>query len=426
LDEDILSQGDDDREPSPWPRRLAVIATVAAVTACVVAYLAQPHHRQATSVARPTPTAARPRPTPTLTPAVTINLPVEPDAIVGPTAPWADGPRLPLAAAQPAWFYPAAGRTERIGGLPADPAGFEFTRVVGGWAIQARAVPAGQVKADESQAEAAHGIPYVRSVCGQCTGAPRPVWFLADRAQSATPVGAANLVAPGVTAGAMWLTSYPSGANLDTAAGRAREVSGTGATLAPPVRLPAGSVIDTATDRGLLLTPENLKPGTAVGRLWNPASAAFGAAFNRVIAASATEIAWTSRCAPTVCRVEVLNLATGRSTAIGLPAGDSAAGAAFSPAGDLLALQLGYGGDGEQATRLAVASVADGRVTPVPGTSVGSDTLGGFGWPADADRLVAEFNFVGAVQLASWRPGAGRLAVSDVTSGRAQASLVVG
>jgi hypothetical protein len=48
----------------------------------------------------------------------------------------------------------------------------------------------------------------------------------------------------------------------------------------------------------------------------------------------------------------------------------------------------------------------------------------GFGWPTSGDSLVAEFIFPAKVQLASWHPGATRLAVAVL--GAEQASLVVG
>ena len=62
----------------------------------------------------------------------------------------------------------------------------------------------------------------------------------------------------------------PAVADPGTSAGVAREVSGTGALLAPPVTLPPGSAIDQATDRGLLLTSANEQAGTAVYTLWDP------------------------------------------------------------------------------------------------------------------------------------------------------------
>jgi hypothetical protein len=70
--------------------------------------------------------------------------------------------------------------------------------------------------------------------------------------------------------------------------------------------------------------------------------------------------------------------------------------------------------------------VASGRLTAVPGTSVGSDALIDFGWPTSGDSLVAQFTFPTRVQLASWRPGATRLAAAVVRPEQDQASLVVG
>ena len=80
------------------------------------------------------------------------------------------------------------------------------------------------------------------------------------------------------------------------------------------------------------------------------------------------------------------------------------------------------------ATRLEVASSASGRLTAVPGTSVGSDALVDFGWPTSGDSLVAEFIFPAKVQLASWHPGATRLAVAVIgpEQDQDQDSLVVG
>ena len=408
MDEDILSQGDD-RAPSPWPRRLGVIAAVVAVAIGGIVYLTQPGHGlTAASAAHPTPATSSAAPASNPTPAMPLiePVPVGPNGIIGQTVPWEDSLRLPVTGRQPGWYSPATGRSEAIGGLPADGSGYQFTRVGGGWAVQADAAS--------------------KTACGDCAGPPRPVWFLGDGAGSATPVGTADLVAPAVGPRALWLTSYPSAADPGTSVGVAREVSGTGALLAPPVTLPPGSAIDQATDRGLLLTSANEQAGTAVYTLWDPASPTSGRTFDDVIAASATEIAWTSRCAPTTCRVQLLDLATGRPSAIALPAGSTAANAAFSPSGAFLALQLSYGLDGGSAARLDVASVASGELTEVPRTSVSSDALFAFGWPANSDSLVTEFTFMPTIQLASWQLGSSRLAVSVLKPGPTQASLVVG
>jgi hypothetical protein len=412
-DDDILSQGDD-REPRPWSRRLVVIAAVVLAVVGGVVYLVLPHHQPATSATAPAspsataPASAIPSPISVSGNLAIPGFPVERDGIVIRTLPWTDSLRLPVAGPQPTWFWPATGRSERIGGLPTDSAGYQFAPVDGGWAVQA-----------DSGAKIA---------CGGCSGFAMPVWFLGDGARSATRVGLANLVAPAASAGALWLTSYPVGANSVTAAGTAREVGPTGAQLRPPVLLPAGYVIEQGTDRGLLLAPTNPASGTGADRLWNPASQQTSRTFGQVVAANATEIASAPRCVPT-CSVHVLNLATGRETVVRLPAASAATNGAFSPSGGYLALQVtseNNGDDGALAMRLDVASVAGGRLAVVPGTFVSSDALVGFGWPADSNSLVAEFNFESTTQLASWHPGASELNLAVVKPGPTQASLVVG
>jgi hypothetical protein len=150
--------------------------------------------------------------------------------------------------------------------------------------------------------------------------------------------------------------------------------------------------------------------------------------FDQVLAASPGQIAWLSPCS-TRCGVQVLDLATGRRTKVTLPEGQSASSAAFSPDGTFLALQVSSGssGDGgELAMRLEVAPLSTGRLTAMPGTFVSSDALVGFGWPADGNSLVAEFSFTTKIQLASWRPGASRPAVTSIQSGLSQAALILG
>ncbi len=406
MDEDILSQGDA-RPPGPWPRRLVVIAAVVAVAIGGVVYLSRPHGRPAASAAPSVsaipPTPATLIPEPVASPGFT-RLPVGPNGIVGPTAPWEDSLRVPLSGTQPAWFWPATGREETIGGLPVDDPGYQFTRVGGGWAVQADVTSCGG---------------------GDCVAPPGPVWFLGNGAQSAIPVGTADLVAPAAGTDALWLTSYFPTAGNATGVGVAREVSPTGAPLAPSVSLPTGSVIDQATDRGLLLISPGRPPGKWVYTLWNPASRKAIRTFHDVIAASATDVAWTSGCAPT-CRVQVLDLMTGIQTTVGLPAQGSAADGSFSPGGRLLALQLSYGPDGGLVRQLDVASVTTGRLVEVTRTYIPNDVLIDFGWPTEGDNLVAEFALTPAIQLTAWHPGASRVAVSALKPGRAQATLIVG
>jgi hypothetical protein len=170
------------------------------------------------------------------------------------------------------------------------------------------------------------------------------------------------------------------------------------------------------------------RAGTIADKLWDPAAPQSSRTFDGVIAASATQIAWSPSCVAR-CRVQVLNLATGRRTAFELPAASSVANAAFSPDGSSLVIQVSFSdntANGARAVQLERVSLASGRLTTVPQTWVSSDALIGFGWPASSDNLVAEFSFTTKVQLASWRPGASRLAIAVLRPQHSPASLVIG
>jgi hypothetical protein len=351
---------------------------------------------------------------PPVRPAVTATplppaagLAAEPDGITGQASPWPGGLRLPATGQRPTWFWPATGQEVPIGGLPPQRSGYQFIRTAGGWAVQAG--------------------PGNQAGCGSCAGPQRAVYFLADNAGSVTRVGLADAVAPGA-AGTLWLTSYPPDADPRTAAGTAREVSIAGAPLGPQVRLPAGYQIDQATGRGLLLAPVIQAPRMTAYKLWDRAAPNASRTFDSVIAASTTQIASAAPCAAR-CRVQVLNLATGRQISVELPAGRSVANAAFSPDGSFLVLQVSFSDNsdgGELAMELEMVSMASGRLTVVPGTWVSSDALVSFGWPASGDSLVAELTFTTKAQLASWRPGASRPAIAVLKPQQRAASLVIG
>jgi hypothetical protein len=405
--EDILRQGGD-REPGRWPGRLVAVAVAAVILAVVALHL--PHGRPAPVPHRsPVSTAGAAGRAPLPVPGSAVpGLPGQPNGVVGPFAPWAGSLRLLVTGQRPAWFWPATGRVQPIGGLPPDRAGYVFTRSGSGWAVQPDAA--------------------VQPGCGSCAGPSLPVYYLADHAPAVTKVGSADRVAPGATSGALWLTSYPRGADLGTTAGTADEISVAGPPLGPRLRIPAGYAIDRATDRGLLLAPVIRPGGQTAYELWDPAAAKVSRVFGGVLAASSTEIAWLPRCVQR-CRLEILNLAAGRQTAVQLPPGSSVANGAFSTDGDYLALQVTLGSgsdDGALAMQLEVAAVASGHLTVVPGTWASSDALVGFGWPDGSDRLVAELTFTTKVQLASWRPGAARLAVAALRRDQNPTALVVG
>ncbi len=399
---DILSQGGG-RESGPWPRRVAAAAVLVLAAVVIIQHLPRSRH----SPARPARAAA------TVTTPVTASgtaepaaaLAAVPDGITGPVLSWPGGLRLPATGPRPAWFWPGSGQTVPIGGLPPQQSGYQFIRAAGGWAIQAG--------------------PGTQAGCGTCAGPRRAVYFLADGARSVTRVGLADAVAP-AGPGALWLTSYPPGADPRTAAGTAREVSVVGAPLGPELRLPAGYLIEQGTDRGLLLAPVAPQPGTMAYQLWDPAAPQASRTFDAVIAESPTQIAWAPPCVVR-CRVQVVNLATGRQLTAELPAGRSAASAAFSPDGRFLAVEVSFsneGNDGGQAVQLELVSMANGRLMAVPATSLSSDALISFGWPARSDSLVAELGFTTQVQLMSWRPGAARLAVAVLRP--QQSPLVIG
>jgi hypothetical protein len=403
---DILSQGGrgGGGKRGPWPRRLAAAAVLVLAVVVIVQHL--PHSRHSPARAARAAGAVSPPAAPgAAEPAAAVA--TEPDGITGPAWSWPGGLRLPAAGQRPAWFWPGTGQMVPIGGLPPRRSGYEFVRAAGGWAIQAG--------------------PGTQASCDTCAGPQRPVYFLADRAQSVTRVGQADAVAPGA-AGALWLTSYPTDADQRTAAGTAQEVSIAGAPLGPRLRLPAGYLIEQGTDRGLLLAPVASRPGTMADRLWDPAALQASRAFDAVIAASATQIAVAPSCAAR-CRVQVVNLATGRQVTFELPAGRSAASAAFSPDGRFLAVEVSFtsqADDGGQAVQLEVVSAAGGRLMAAPGTWASSDALISFGWPASSDSLVAELGFTTKVQLMSWRPGAARLAIAVLKPRQSPASLVIG
>jgi hypothetical protein len=397
---DIISQhgdGDRGRGRGPWPRRVAMLAVLVLAIVLIVEHL--PRHAPATTGSGRPAVSTAPLP----------DLAARPTGITGISGlamARDDSLRLPVAGEQPAWLWPATGRTQPIGGLPRDESGYRFIRVAGGWAVQATSA--------------------ARLRCDSCAGPRLPVYFLADNAQSVIPAGAANEVAAGAAAGALWLTSYPPGADMSTAAGTAQQISVATASAGQRLTLPAGYAISQGTDRGLLLAPA-APSGTDTYTLWNPAvPRAVGRTFDGVLAASASRVAWATRCAP-VCGVEVLDLATGQHTVVGLPGASSAVNGAFSPDGKFLSLQASFdnlGDDGALGMQIDVVSLASGRPTVVSTMQVSSDALVGFGWPAGSDDLVTELNFLTKLQVASWRPDA-RLAVA-VVPGPESASLIVG
>ena len=407
--DDIISSGPD-REPR-WPRwrpgrRLKVVAACVtlAVAASLVWYL--PGVRHPGGQARPGSLAGGLATQDDGSAAAPDPLPTQPSLMTGRALPRGASLRLLVGGQTPAWSLVPSGRTEPIQGLPRGGNSYQLFRVAGGWAAQ-----------PFPPATASGG-------CANCAPAPLPVYYVADGSRAASLIGTADgQPAPTAGPGSLWLVSYPRGADMATAAGTAREVSRTGAALGPPVRLPAGYVIDQGTRAGLLLVQEQASSGDFRYELWDPGTRRVTRSFADVIAASPTEIAWAPACTGR-CRVDVLNLTGGRTKEIPLPGQRTAGEGAFSPDGQLLALLVNVGvtKDGyPAASQLMVATLASGRTAAVPGTTVGSGIGVNFGWQPGSRLLIAVVT-AGAAghvaadapgqaewQIAVWQPGAARL-----------------
>lgn len=395
--EDVISQGDD-RPPRHGLRRLlAGAALVALAVLVVVRHLPNDHPGSDGPAGRPN----QPR-------AGSSALP--PSGIIGKTAAWAPDARLPRSGSSPDWFWPALGRVAPILGLPSARVGYGFTRLAGGWAIQPD--PPGQAR------------------CANCD-APRPIFYLADRARRAVLVTRANKVAPAAVKGQMWLTTYGPGPGTGRRTGIAQRYDGSGAKIGAPVTLPNGYEITQGTRRGLLLVSMSLDGEGNSDQLWNPATGRILHRFNGVVAVNATAVAYAPPCVQT-CPVHVFNLASGRQAIVKMRPTDTASAGVFSPDGRFLALEISRGNgdvsdDGTSATQLEVASAATGHAMVVPHIFVSSDALAGFGWPGSQDDLVAEFRLDSRVQITFWDPVArGNVAVADINPADDPAALVIG
>jgi hypothetical protein len=387
--------------PPRWVWAIAGVAAVAVLAGVIIAH-ARPHRGgPASAVTSPGATGNGSRqlvglPMPPRNPARLVGRPLPRDA----------GLQLVLGGMRPAWLWVATGQAEPIRGLPRRANGYQLIRVSGGWA----ALPFPD------------GTP-----CANCAPRPTPVYYIADGSRKASRLGAADFVAPAATTGAVWLVSYHAGSVMPKTAGTAQELSVSGAALGPRRRLPRGYIIDQGTSAGLLLVPQLVRAGVARYELWDPGTGRPGRSFPNVIAVSAGEIAWMPACAAR-CAVHVLNLDGGPGRTIPLPGRSQAYEGAFSPDGRLLALlvtaRTGAGGRAV-AVRLAVAAVASGRLTAVPGTTVGSGNGVDLGWQAGSGQLVADVSLQNSWQVAVWRPGDTHLSVA-VTRVPADSWPVVG
>ena len=375
--------------PPRWVWAVAGVATVAVLAGVVVARTGPHRARPAsavTSTAAPSSGDRQPQGIP--------MPPRNPARMAGQPLPREVGLRLALGGRMPAWLWVTTGRTEPIRGLPRRDNGYQLIRIAGGWA----ALPF-----------PGNGVP-----CANCASRPMPVYYIADGSRAASRLGAAEFVAPAATTGALWLVSYRPGAVMPATAGTAQEFSVSGAALGPRRRLPPGYVIEQGTNSGLLLAPELARGGAVRYQLWEPSTRRVSRSFQNVIAVSPDEIAWTPACAAH-CTVHMLNLKGGLDRVIPLPGRRQAYQGAFSPDGRLLALlvtaRIGANGRAT-ANRLVVVVVANGKLTAVPGTTIGSGIGVDFGWQPGSRRLVADASLEDAWQVAVWTPGGVHLYVA--------------
>jgi hypothetical protein len=406
---DIISYGRD-REPRRprWPRwgRLTAIAACvsAALAAALIWYVPGVRHHggQAKPGALDTGLATQDDGSG----AVPDPLTTKPALMTGQPLPRTSGLRLLLGGQTPAWLRVPSGQTEPITGLPGH-GSYMFFAAPGGWTAQPPLLsPLG---------------------CETCAYAPQPVYHIADGSAVAARIGTSNAQpAAAADPGALWLVSYPSGADMSTAAGTAQEVSTAGTALGPRLRLPAGYTIHQGTRAGLLLVQVAADSGHFPYELWDPGTRRVTRSFVDVIAVSPAQIAWVPACTGS-CQVHVLDLSDGQTREIPLPARSTSGEGAFSPDGQLLALSVtsGVTANGTPArNQLMVATVASGRVAAVPGATVGYGVGVDFGWQPGSRRLIADVDadVAGHVaadapgqpewQIAVWQPGDARLSVA--------------
>jgi hypothetical protein len=412
--EDIISHGDE-RPPRPRRRRLAIaVALVVLVALAVVAHL--PHGHSGSSH----PAAARRARGDRLhggrSHGGSAGL-VE----VSPIPSWAAATRLPRTGTQPGWFSPASGATQPIRGLPRG-SGYVFTRVEGGWAIQPQ--PPRPAACGDCAGGPVQPAPDVITGCTSCPGLPVPVYYVGDGSPIATIVGVATMIAPAAANGVIWLTSFPADAGLGMSPGVARAFTGFGQVAGPPIRLPLGYAIAAGTDRGVLLAPLPGQGPPATERLWDPVTRRFAGTFRGVIAADGTDVAYRTGC-PASCRVQVLNLRSGRDVTLRLIAGIAVASGSFSPDGRFIAVRVSIGTGTSQAAELMVAAVTGGPLFAVPNTWVNSTALTSFGWPAHGDELIATLTFTVKMDMVFWDAQAFAQAITELTPAQDPTTLVV-
>jgi len=307
--------------------------------------------------------------------------------------------RLLLAARDPAWFSTASGGITTIAGLPRSRYPYTFVRVRGGWD--------------------ARPSPKVPACTPDCPDPRMPVYLIADGSTVARRVAVTQETAPGAGHVLLWLETYPPGTtNASTTRATAQPVSASGQPAGAAVRLPTGYGIQQQVGRYLLLSPDLQGPGPVIFKLWDPMTSRVVRTFRNVVAASASQIAW-SICAG--CAMHVLDLRTGRSELIGVPSRTWPYDGLFSSGGRFLAVHLSGGVTANgYATlgRIAVIDLATRRLQVLVGSRIGTDAPAVliFGWRGGSDTLIAAVTTAHpTAQIGTWHPGAVRLRVRRIS-----------
>jgi len=325
------------------------------------------------------------------------------------------------------WYSTATGTTTPIAGFPSYSADgdAQFGRVQGGFVVTLFLL---------------HRGPFV--CAGQlCAGPAQNYYFVADGASVATKIGA-GLVDTGVAssghAGAVWLTSYPHSSDIvATTSAITQLVSTTGHALGPRYQLPAGYRPDAGVGSYLLLDPasKGYVAGPPVFLLWDPATHRVVRRIVDAFAAGPDQIAWTQGCRG--CRLQILNVATGKNLSTSIPAGPQTAfggNATFSDNGQLLRFATPSGATAQCCRTygaVAIVSTSSGRsLAVIPGLSksrwqivqwlAGGPALLVADGPARGDGL-GSYTGVDPTspppQIGLWQPGDTRVRVATLTPG---------
>jgi hypothetical protein len=304
----------------------------------------------------------------------------------------------PSPSAVPGLFRLDSGRLTPIGGVPRGGCYVNWTRLPHGWALSRLAYqPAGQ------------GCPEPRT--------PTEFYRLADGASAATRLHVtADQLLAGDTDARLWLVTnlrQPDPDSGQVPPQAIQQVDLSGHPRSPRYRVPDGYVAWRGVIGGsLLLTLAEQGPAdTSLYAVWNPRSGRVLRRYDRVLAATATTIAWVAAgCGPQRCPVHLSDLASGSDTQVASPRGVWAQSGTFSPNGRYLAVVFGAGVDPDGAATQARVWVVDAtkrQLLAVPGAVMrGDDFWLAVAWSPDgAWLLLSAPAGQHSEQLAAWRPG---------------------